>query len=50
MINRMKTDFEVVNMGKYSQSELDSMYPWEREVYLILLQQRMQEEYERIKQ
>ena len=35
---------------KYSLTELDSMMPWEREIYVMLLNQYIQEENERIKQ
>lgn len=34
----------------YSLSELDDMMPWEREIYVALLQQYIKEENERIKQ
>lgn len=34
---------------KYSLTELDNMMPWEREVYVALLNQYIQEENERIK-
>ena len=34
---------------KYSLSELENMIPWEREIYLSLLVNYIQEENERIK-
>jgi hypothetical protein len=34
---------------KYSLTELDNMIPWEREVYVALLIQDIEEENERIK-
>jgi|TARA_B100001093_G_C26853767_1_gene1026375 hypothetical protein len=34
---------------KYSLTELDNMMPWEREIYLTLLIQHIQEENDRIK-
>lgn len=34
---------------KYSLSELDNMIPWEREIYVTLLQDWIKEENERIK-
>ena len=34
----------------YSLDELENMMPWEREVYLTLLQIHIEEENERIKQ
>lgn len=35
---------------KYSLSELESMLPWEREVYVAMLIQYIDEENEKIKQ
>ena len=35
---------------KYSLTELDNMMPWEREIYVALLNRYIQEENERIKQ
>ena len=34
---------------KYSLTELDNMIPWEREIYVNLLLQYIEEENERIK-
>ena len=34
---------------KYSLTELDDMMPWEREIYVNLLLQHIEEENERIK-
>ena len=34
---------------KYSLSELENMMPWEREIYVNLLMQFIEEENERIK-
>jgi hypothetical protein len=35
---------------KYSLSELEGMIPWEREIYVALLTQYIEEENEKIKQ
>ena len=35
---------------KYSLSELDSMLPWEREVYVTMLMEYLKEESDRQKQ
>jgi hypothetical protein len=35
---------------KYSLTELETMLPWERDVYISLLTQHIQEENEKIKQ
>jgi len=34
---------------KYSLTELDNMMPWEREIYILLLTQWIDEENERMK-
>ena len=35
---------------KYSLSELETMIPWERDIYIILLTNYIQEENEKIKE
>jgi hypothetical protein len=35
---------------KYSLTELESMMPWERDIYVSLLAQHIEEENEKIKQ
>ena len=39
-----KVNFALVQHHKYSLTELENMIPWEREVYLTLLQQFIEEE------
>ena len=39
-----KTNFALMQHHKYSLTELENMIPWEREVYLALLQQYIEEE------
>ena len=39
-----KTNFDLMQHHKYSLTELENMIPWEREVYLTLLQQYIEEE------
>ena len=39
-----KTNFALIQHHKYSLTELENMIPWEREVYLSLLQQLIEEE------
>lgn len=46
----MRTNFGLMQHHKYSLTEIENMIPWEREVYLTLLQNWMKEENERIKQ
>ena len=48
--NYYKTNFALMQHHKYSLTELDSMMPWEREIYVMLLNQYIEEENERIKQ
>ena len=43
-----KTNFALVQHHKYSLTELENMIPWERDIYLTLLQQYIEEE--RLKQ
>ena len=39
-----KTNFALVQHHKYSLTELENMMPWERDIYLTLLQQYIEEE------
>jgi hypothetical protein len=39
-----KTNFAMMQHHKYSLTELENMIPWEREFYIILLQQYIEEE------
>ena len=39
-----KVNFVLMQHDKYSLTELENMMPWEREVYLTLLQQYIEEE------
>ncbi len=39
-----KTNFALMQHHKYSLTELENMIPWEREVYVSLLQQYIEEE------
>ena len=39
-----KTNFALVQHHKYSLTELENMIPWERDIYLTLLQQYIEEE------
>jgi len=39
-----KINFSLMQHHKYSLTELENMIPWEREVYLTLLQQFIEEE------
>ena len=39
-----KLNFALMQHHKYSLTELENMIPWEREVYVSLLQQYIEEE------
>lgn len=39
-----KVNFSLMQHHKYSLRELEDMIPWEREIYLTLLQQYIEEE------
>ena len=39
-----KTNFALMQHHKYSLTELENMMPWEREVYVTLLSQYIEEE------
>ena len=45
----MSTNFSLMQHHKYSLTELENMMPWEREIYVNLLLQHIEEENERIK-
>tara|TARA_Y100000004_G_scaffold6707_1_gene7608 strand:+ start:1807 stop:1980 length:174 start_codon:yes stop_codon:yes gene_type:complete len=39
-----RTNFALLQYHKYSLTELENMIPWEREVYVTMLQQHIEEE------
>jgi hypothetical protein len=39
-----KTTFQLIQHHKYSLTELENLIPWEREVYIALLSQYIEEE------
>jgi hypothetical protein len=46
----MRTNFGLVQHHKYSLTEIENLIPWEREIYLTLLQQYVEEEEKRQKE
>ena len=46
----MTTNFSLMQHHKYSLTELENMMPWEREVYVEMLQQYIKEENDKQKQ
>ena len=42
--NYYRTNFALMQYHKYSLTELENMIPWERDIYVSLLQQYIEEE------
>jgi hypothetical protein len=42
--NYYKLNFALVQYHKYSLTEIENMMPWERDVYVTLLKQHLEEE------
>jgi len=40
----------MVQFHKYSLTELEAMLPWERQIYIAMLNEHVKEENERLKQ
>lgn len=49
-MNYYKTNFALMQHHKYSLTELEDMIPWEREIYVNLLVQYLDEEKKKIEQ
>tara|TARA_R100001463_G_scaffold24268_1_gene57862 strand:- start:26 stop:202 length:177 start_codon:yes stop_codon:yes gene_type:complete len=45
-----RINFSLMQYHKYSLTEIENMIPWERDVYVDLLKQHIEEEKERQKQ
>jgi len=50
LANLYKTNFSLMQHHKYSLSELEDMMPFERDVYLMLLIQHIEEENRKIQE
>ena len=48
--NHYKTNFALMQHHKYSLTELDNMMPFEREIYVSLLTQFLEEQVEELEQ
>lgn len=48
--NLYETNFAMVQHHKYSLTEIENMMPWEREVYVGMLVNHVQEQNEKIKE
>jgi hypothetical protein len=42
-----RTNFALIQYHKYSLTEIENMIPWEREIYLSLLENHIKEEEEK---
>jgi hypothetical protein len=40
----LKLNFSLIQYHKYSLTEIENMIPWERDIYVILLKQHLEEE------
>ena len=48
--NYYKTNFALMQHHKYSLTELENMIPWERELYVTMLMQYLEEEKQKMEQ
>lgn len=48
--NYYKLNFALMQYHKYSLTEIENLIPWERDVYVMLLEQHLEEERDKIKQ
>jgi hypothetical protein len=44
VVNYYKTNFNMIHHHKWSLNELENMLPWEREIYIGLLVQALEDE------
>jgi hypothetical protein len=49
-MNYYKTNFGMMQHHKYSLTELENMLPWERDIYVTLLIQYLEEENRKLKE
>ena len=50
LANIFQTNFAMVQHHKYSFSEIENMMPWERDIYVQMLINHVEEENEKMKQ
>ena len=50
LINYYKTNFALMQHHKYSLDDLENMIPFERDIYIMLLSQHIEDENDRIQQ
>jgi hypothetical protein len=44
IVSYYKINFALIQHHKYSLSDIENMIPWERDIYLSLLEQHIEEE------
>ncbi len=44
MENYFRLNFALMQFHKYSLTEIENMMPWERDIYVILLEQHLEDE------
>ena len=49
LMNYFKTNFSLMQQHGYSLSDLENMLPWERDIYIIMLLQYLEEKNQRMK-
>jgi len=49
LVNHYRLNFELIYQDRFTLEELDNMIPWEREVYVNMLINKIKEENERRK-
>ena len=47
LMNYYELNFSLMQFHKYSLTEIENMMPWERDIYLALLKQHIEEENEK---
>lgn len=50
LMNYYITNFTLMEIHKYSLTELEKMYPWEREIYISLLNKHIKEQNDKLSQ
>jgi hypothetical protein len=50
LLSYYKTNFNLMQHHKYSLSELENMFPFERDIYILLLSQHIEQENQKIAQ
>jgi hypothetical protein len=50
LMNFYELNFSLMQYHKYSLTEIENMIPWERDVYVVMLQNHLEEEKLKTKQ